>query len=226
MGYYRFSCEWDWDGAEAAYRRAIELNPNSVKAHLSFGLFLIYMGRFDEGVPHCETARRLDPNSLETNIWLAFGYGVARRADESIAQLEFIRELDPSWQAIHHCIGIAYAWKGMWNEAVASCDRYAGAHPTFEYCGTVYGLAGLREKALARFEFCSTESDVNPMCMAGIHAALGETDEAMVWLETAYEQRRAWLVGWMRLPLIADNLRDDPRFEDIELRMGLPEYPR
>ena len=52
--------------------------------------------------------------------------------------------------------------------------------------------------------------------------AEGEIDEAIAWIETAYAERRPWLVGWLRTPVLTDNLRHDPRFQDILRRMKLP----
>jgi serine/threonine-protein kinase len=225
LGDIKKSYDWDWIGAEAAYKHAVELNPSSAASQTSLGLFLVYMGQFDEGVERCEAAQQLDPFSLETNIWLAYAYFLAHHFDDSIARLEFIRELDPGWGQIHHCLGITYAAKGLWDEAIASCNRYTG-HKIPEYCGSVYALAGHRDQALERLQFCSTETDANPLCMAGIHAGLGEIDEAIAWIETAFEERGVWLLPWMRTPVLTENLRDDPRFQDIMRRMNLPEYKR
>jgi tetratricopeptide (TPR) repeat protein len=207
---------------EAEYRRAIELNPSSVSARMSLGLFLIYLGRVDQGLESCEAAGQLDPFSLENNIWLAYAYALSHRVNESIERLEFIRDLDPGYGELHHCLAIAYAYKGQWDEAVASCDRYTG-YKIPEYCGSVYALAGRTDKALERLRFCSTETVINPLCMAGIRAGMGEIDEAIGWLEQAYEQRHGFLQQWMHTPVLTDNLRDDPRFQDILSRMNLPE---
>lgn len=221
LGKFRYTFEWDWPEAEASLRRAVALSPNSADAHMSLGIFLIYMLRLEEGIENCESAHRLEPASLETNIWLAFAYAVADRWDDSIARIEFIRDLDPEWQPIHHCLSVAYAATDRWDNAVASCDRYPGPKDV-EYCGSIYGQAGFRDKAVQRFEMCKSGSYIDPLCAAGIHSGLGEIDEAFDWLEAAYEERAPMMLAALRMPVIMDNLHGDPRFEDILRRMNLP----
>jgi serine/threonine protein kinase/tetratricopeptide (TPR) repeat protein len=219
--------EWDWAGSMEALQHAVDLNPSNADARTTLGLHLILDGQFDPGIQQCQTAQSLDPLTPETNMWLGAAYGWAGRWDEAIRQLEFLRDLDPSWDHVHHCLGFGYASAGRWDDAVASCDQWMGHfRGSLDYCGPIYALTGYREKALDRLALCTRGDEIDPMCAAGIHAGLGDVDEALAWVETAYQQRTPMLVYWMRMPLLIDNLRDDPRFKDIERGMGLSEYRR
>jgi tetratricopeptide (TPR) repeat protein len=217
--------EWDWAGVLDACQHAVDLNPNNVHARILLGLYLIYDGNFEDGINHCEQAQRLDPLSFDVNVWLAFAYGMANRWEMSLRQLEFVQELNPSWEHIHHCRGAAYASLRRWDDAVASCDRWDGFEST-EYCGPIYAKVGQRQKAHERLVLCTSGEEVYPLCAASIHSALGEIDEAINWIEEAFERKDMNLYAMMSMPLLFDNLRDDPRFLAIKRKMGLPANKR
>ena len=65
-------------GAEQAYQRALELDPNSSTVHRDYGGDLIGLGRFDEALKELELAVELDPISTNRNQYLAWGYKMAR----------------------------------------------------------------------------------------------------------------------------------------------------
>ena len=90
--------------------------------------------------------------------------------------------------------------------------------------GWVYALSGRRNEALGLARRVKTRAAKDPevaMELAGIHAALGNKDEAFFWLERCYQMKRAVLIGLKCAPEL-ESLRSDPRFQDLLRRMGLP----
>jgi Tfp pilus assembly protein PilF len=93
----KFFFDWDWDGAEECFQKAIELNPGSAAVHHNYTLYLLAMGRVKETVQEAKKALMLDPLSLVNNNSLGNAYFYAGRHDDAIEQLEKTLELDPNF---------------------------------------------------------------------------------------------------------------------------------
>ena len=63
QGFARRFYDWDWDGAERSFKRAIELNPNLALAHTEYEFLLLSLGRFDEGIAEAQKATAIDPRA-------------------------------------------------------------------------------------------------------------------------------------------------------------------
>lgn len=83
----RADYDWDWEGAETEFRRALELDPKHVNAHQWHAVFLAKMGRFKEAFPEIEIAKELDPLSLPVAMSAGAILRYARRYDEAIEEL-------------------------------------------------------------------------------------------------------------------------------------------
>jgi serine/threonine-protein kinase len=197
-------------GDEDSLRRAVELNPSSAFSQLQLGIHLVGSGRNEEGFERLDTALRLDPISHFTRQWVAAVYHYARRFDHSIVVLNRGLELDPGDRSTVFdsiWLGLNHASLGRFGEAEEHCDR-AGES---ELCGLVYAVVGARQKARDRLALIQTNPYVNPCYVAGIHAGLGEIDQALTWVDTAVQQQHPWLrICFM--PLMQDILSDDPRY--------------
>jgi tetratricopeptide (TPR) repeat protein len=104
-----------------------------------------------------------------------------------------------------------------------SCDIYPGSGP-IAWLGQVYATAGYRSEALKileQLQELSKQQYVSAYGVGRIYAALGQTKEAHRWLETAYEQHANWMV-FLKVDLVFDDLRSDPRFQDLMRRMNFP----
>jgi TolB-like protein len=84
----RFFYDWDWDGAEQGFQRALELNPNYAQGHQWYGLFLVSLGRGQEAVVEAEHARELDPLSLIINAMTGYVFHYVREYDQVIEQCQ------------------------------------------------------------------------------------------------------------------------------------------
>jgi tetratricopeptide (TPR) repeat protein len=156
--------------------------------------------------------------SFRTRAWVAGAYHYVGQFDRSIALLEQVQQVNPHSrpnQFISIFLGLNYAAKGMYDEAVVSCDQAGDS----ELCGLVYAVAGQSEKAQATLRWMMTNPNIGPCYVAGIHAGLGDTNQAMAWVGKAIEQDHPWL-RFCFMPLVRDLLADDPRYQEILQRMA------
>jgi len=192
-----------------------------------FSFVLAWTGRYEEAYSEAQRALRLDPLSSITNSMVGWVYLHGRRYDQAIEQLQKTLELDPRSGASWAFLGWAQSCKSLHDSAIASlrksCEIFPGSGP-IAYLGQVYATAGYRSEALKileQLQELSKQQYVSPYGVGRIYAALGQTEEAFRWLETAYEQRGDWMV-FLNVDPVFDDLRSDPRFQDLLRRMNFP----
>ncbi len=220
----------DWNLRESTreFERAIELNPNYATAHHWYAREnLTIMGQFDKALAEMRRAQELDPLSPIINANFGKAYFNARRYDEAIQQLRKTVEIDPGFFVARHYLGSAYAMKGDFSAALA---EYQKAHQLNEFdphvialTGRLYAVTGKRAEALemiAKLKSIAAERYVADYSIALIYAALGEKDQAFERLEKSYRDHTVDMLTLHYDPLI-DNLRSDPRFADLQRRVGL-----
>ena len=219
--------DWDWDGAEREFKRAIELNPNSPSAHNWYAYYLIAMARFDEAEAEAESARRLDPLSLFFNANKARIFFYARQYDRTIEHSLKILGTNPKFHNAHFMLGLAYAKKGDYGRAVEAfqtVQTLAGDNPLWDaMLGYTYAKAGRGEdalKLLAGLKERARNGYVTPMYMAIICAGLGDKDQTFAWLEKAVDERAGILVYFRNEPVF-EELSADVRFARLLGRIGL-----
>jgi TolB-like protein/DNA-binding winged helix-turn-helix (wHTH) protein/tetratricopeptide (TPR) repeat protein len=217
--------DWDLDAGGKEFRRAIELNPGYATAHHWYAWHLSLLGRFDEAIAEMRKAENLDPLSLIINADVAELLVIAHHYDESIAQSRKTIEMDPNFALAHNQLAQAYLQKHMYGEAVPELQRalqLSGGSPTIiANLARAYVASGKRNEAtrlLNDLKERSIHGYSNGSEIATIYASLGDTDQAMKWLEKAYEER--FNPGVLLRPGF-DPLRSDPRFQDLVHRVGL-----
>jgi TolB-like protein/DNA-binding winged helix-turn-helix (wHTH) protein/Flp pilus assembly protein TadD len=224
----KFLYDWDFPSAEQEFRRALELNPNSVNARADYADYLMAMGRTDESI--VERKRNLDIDPLARRpIWaLATGYYWARRYDEAIALARRAIELDPNHWSGHLDLGLALEQKHQFDEAVSELRKAVAASNNKLWVSFVahdLALSGNRasaENMIAELQRLSQRTYVSPWLLAMIYPDLGDKDKAFKWLEKCYERREHDLVFSNVWPMFAI-LRTDPRYQDLIRRVGLPQ---
>jgi len=229
LAYVKFRYEWDWSGAEAEYRRAIELNPNYATAYQWASLNLAAVGRLDAAISQIRRAEELDPLSpiINSNVeWVLY---LARQNDDAIAHCRKTLEIDPSFFATHKYLGLLYVQKGMYEQGIGEYLKAKDLSPDDYHIvaliGHAYALSGQRDKAretLLELRELAKRKYVQPWSIALIYTGLGEKDQAMVWLEKAYDDRSSYMVYLKAEPML-DSLRSDSRFRDLLKRMELPQ---
>lgn len=219
--------DWDLNSGDWEFRRAIELNPGYATAHHWYAWHLSLLGRYDQALVEMRKAQSLDPLSLIINADLAELLVLAHAYDESIAQSRKTIEMDGNFALAHNQLGQAYLQQHRNEEAVAELQRavqLSGESPTaMANLARAYVASGKRneaEKLLNDLEKRSLPGYSHAPEIATIYAALGDKNQAMNWLEKGYEER--FNPGVLLRPGL-DPLVSDPRFRDLERRMGLPE---
>jgi adenylate cyclase len=227
LGRILFLYEWDWEGAEREYQRVRQLDSSWEGPTL----FLCLTGRFEEAIAANRRQLEFDPQSPATSHSLGFMYFWAGRYDEAIAQQKRTLQLDPDRPYSRSQIGWAYAKKGMYAEAVAECDaaiRQLGKREDQEligHCGWVYAVSGRRDKAMEiarRLRRPVPPRWVNPVHLAKIYDGFGERERAIRFLYQAYEERSPLMAHLKTDPMYSDQLRADPRFQELLRRVGPP----
>ena len=228
MGLVRFRYDWDWEGAESEFRRAIELNPNSTVAHHYYSHNLEVMGRTEEALVESKRWIELDPFSPAAYEHLGWQYVGLRRYDEGIQMLRKSLQLDPNFQEAIHSLGEAYLQKGMLREAIAQLRRAIDLSPhdarNLGALGHAYALSGRREEAGKILKELKESSNIlwNILWIAEVYAALGDKDHAFECLEKAYRDRD-FTFEFLKYEPYWESLRSDPRFKDLLRRIGLPQ---
>jgi tetratricopeptide (TPR) repeat protein len=222
----KMNYDWDWAGAERHFERALELNPSHAPARHWFGWYLTLRGRHDEAISQLLHAKQLDPLSLGINWFMSASLCLAGRYDESVEAARGLVDLEPNFWAGHWALAVAHAYKGEYAEAFKAYAKAEAldASPMIRAAHAhARALAGDRRAALAALaELKSRERDayVPPYYLALIHAALGEPEHALDYLERAYQERDGSL-PLLKVDRRLDSLRPDPRLQDLITRLNL-----
>jgi len=220
--------DWDWSGAENEFKRAIQLNPNSATAHQWYGDFLTKLGRFEDARLELKKAQELDPLSLLINTTVGRQLYFARQYEAAIDQLQKALDMDPNFVPAQHAIESAYAQNGMFKEAVAERQKVltlSGNPDLAAAIGEDYrqsGYPGVLQSWLEGLKEVSKRGYVSPYNIAQIYGRLGEKDQALAWLEQAYNQRDSKLT-YMKIEPAFDEIRSQPRFQQLLHRLAFPQ---
>jgi TolB-like protein/Tfp pilus assembly protein PilF len=227
LGVVRFQYDWDWEGAEKEFKRAIELNPSYAPSHQFYADFLKSQGRFDEALSEMSYASALDPLSLSINTGIGHVLYLSRQYDRAIEQYRNTIKLDPNFVQARLWFGRPYLQKRMYKESLmelAHAVTLSGESTiSLAMLGHANGAAGKKEEAekiLGKLTERSKHQYVPSYWIAMIHVGLGDEEESLAWLERAFQERSSWLV-WARVEPRFDSLRADPRFEGLLGRMRL-----
>jgi len=234
LAFHRFLYDWDFAGAEKGFKQALELNPNYAEAHHWYAIYLANVGRHDEAMPLGKRAVELDPLSLLMNMAPALIFYLARQYDRSVEVLQKIIDMEPNFPAAHSVLGNAYAQQGMYEHAMIEYQKVLELSKGVTVVETAmkaiiahaYARWGKRSKALKMLDLVTKASakgiSVSLYSIAGIYAALGQSEPAFEWLNKAYEQHDLQLVS-LKVDPTLDGVRSDPRFADLVRRVGLPQ---
>ena len=221
--------ERDWAGADEDFKHSIELNGNYSNAHRFYAIYLVSMGRSEEAVREVRRSEELEPLSVSVKAHLAFIFYFARRYDEAIAAGKKAVELDAMSTVAHQRLGSAYEQTGMFPEAIAEFQKAVDGSNRVQLAvaslAHAFALAGKRaeaEKLLAELKERSGSEYVSSYLIAEIYVALGEKEAAFNLLDKAYDERSIDLVLAKVDPRL-DPLRDDPRFQELVKKVGIPQ---
>jgi TolB-like protein/thioredoxin-like negative regulator of GroEL len=210
--------DWDWGGAEQELRRALELDPGSLDAHIDYGTLLMHLGRHDEAINEGQIAAQLDPLSSRTQSFLGRFLYRARRYQEALPHLKRAVELEPRSLHANVRLGEVYVQLGRYDEALAALELMPLSGDLQLAMARVYALMGRQREARQMISGAKAQ----PYAFARFYAALGDKDEAFRILEKAVEERNSLLVALKEDPPY-ENLHSDPRWKILLRRMNYPE---
>ena len=217
--------DWDWQGAENEYRRAIELNPNYPTAHHWYGSQLILQGRMERALQELRTAQQLDPLSLGINKDLAVALIYARDYDGALQQCRKTLEIEPTFLMMSTYIAQIYQLQQKYAEAVTELETARTAAPgdaEIAYgLGQAYALNGKKNEALKILnELNQPGNAFLPKEAAYLYSLLGEKEQAIAILQKAAENHIMAVAEVKMDPRLAE-LRKDARVGEILKKIGL-----
>jgi tetratricopeptide (TPR) repeat protein len=220
--------DWDWQGAEKEYRRALELNPNDAMARFWFGEYLQVMGRNEEGFAQMRQAIALDPLNPNPAAELGSQFYTARQYDQAMRAFQKVLELEPDNAWAHYGLGWVYSERKMYPEAIAEFAKAVDLsgrnnESTAASLGKVLGDSGRKQEArkiLKELKERSKHRYVSPYLIGLVQLGLGERNQAIASLEQGYTNRDQWMM-YLKVDPGWDDLRSDPRSKDLIRRVGL-----
>jgi len=223
----KFWFDWDFKGAEAAARRAIQLNENYSWAHLYLAHALSNVGRHDEALAVIQRALVLDPFSLITGAMRGQFLYHAGRYEDSVKQFHVTLGMEPRFWVGQICAAKVYAKLQMYPEALRACEHAweysSGNTEAPSIAGYIHAVTGDKTKAKSKIQemlALRKQRHVSPYNLALVYAGLGETESAMQWLEQAFEERDVHMT--FLLDYKWDGIRSDERFQKLLSRVGFP----
>jgi TolB-like protein/DNA-binding winged helix-turn-helix (wHTH) protein/Tfp pilus assembly protein PilF len=223
LGFLLDGFDWDLDGGDREFKRAIQLNPGYATAHHWYAWHLILLGKNAEAIDEMRKAENLDPLSLIINSDLAELLLIAGLPDESVQQSRRTIEMDPGFALAHNQLGQAFLEKHMLSPAINALQKAVRLSGSSQNCvanlARAYAAANRKPEAIKMLNDLKDRSP-HPHApeISMVYAALGDKDQAMLWLEKAYQQR---LNPGVLLRPGFNPLRQDPRFMDLRSRIGL-----
>ena len=220
--------QWDWSGAEQAFRRAIELNPRYATAHFWYARMLAGLGRYDDALERLREAHRLEPLSRVIRDNLTQFHILRNEPAIALVEARRLVELAPDYPSGHALLGRVLLLNGKPDEALIAVDRAiameTGIRARLARIAALVALGRHDEAAsLAReYEGQHAVGNLDAYWVANAYVDLGDDGQALAWLERAIAERSA-LVSGVRADTSMLRLRDDPRFRAIIARMGMPE---
>ena len=216
--------DWDWEGAEQHFHRAIELDPNYATAHQWYAEYLALQGRFEEALVESERARRLDPLSLIIATDNAVILYYSRQYDRAIHKFRGVLEIEPGFPQAHRVM-MPYVEKGRYADAVATVGVIGPSDNAWTWVMYTYidgrsGQARQARQAFDKFQDLNRSQTVEPGIAVWAYLGVNEKDEAIASLEQAYAQHSDTMCT-LKVEPGYDPLRSAPRFQDLLRRVGL-----
>jgi adenylate cyclase len=226
MGILKFWFDWDWNGAEIEFRRAIAAKRPDPSAHTFYGHLLSNMGDHTGALQQMRRALDYERHSALANALFAQCLYYEGRYDESLAHLQETLKLDRELWLTYNMIGRIYGLKGMYDEALQAFDtasKLGGSLVVRATAGYTLAASGKREEArkiLDELTARAAQGYVPPSNFALVHLGLGEHEQALDRLEQAV-QARDMLLTFLTVEPRWAGLAEHARFTDVLGKVGL-----
>jgi eukaryotic-like serine/threonine-protein kinase len=225
MAYIKMSYEWDFEGADAEFQRAILLNPTYPTAHQWYAEYLSSVERHDEAVAEIRKAKELDPLSPIIYSVEALILYQARRYDQMIELCQRVIEMYPDFPEVYEYLKRGYQAKGMYKEAIAArqtrqrmlgrtTPRTAAVRVASSATDPVAYWRARLDQGLEEARAHGSEPFELAFELAELFAQVGQKGPALRWLEKACAQSD-FNMKYLRTAPLLDPVRGDPRYWDL-----------
>jgi tetratricopeptide (TPR) repeat protein len=218
--------DWNWEAAERELKQALSLDVNVARTWNVLGFCQAAKGRLAEALASMQRAHEVEPLVAVRRCDLAKCYNWLRRHDEAIAEAQRALELEPGFPLSYSELGLAYIEKKMYAQAITELrkERSDGRLRASGLLGYAYAKAGQKadaRKVVAELGESPGERFGCAFAIARIQAALGDKDQAFLWLQRACAEHDP-LVVWLKVDPTMDDLRSEPQFNALLKGLGLP----
>jgi serine/threonine-protein kinase len=221
LAFVKLFYDWDWKGADTEFQRTFKVDANYAMARQWYAMELAALGRYEEAKQTTDHALQLDPLSNSINATSGLVFYFSREFEPSLAQCRKTIELDPNFFASHFVCGLALEQMGQHDEALAEFQAavdLSGRLPLFlAALGHAYALVGRKTEThelIDEIRDASKHKYESSYSVAAIYAGLGQTDQALEWLERACDERATWMI-FLKVHPYFDNLHTEPRFQEL-----------
>jgi serine/threonine-protein kinase len=221
-GWVLLNLDWDFPGAEAEFRQAIEVNPSDARAFQWLAQCYLYQNRCEEGIAPGNKAQELDPRSPLIAVERGWPFFYTGRNSEALRHFDRAIELEAGFPLAHFNVGNVLESEGQMEEALAKYEYAAslsGNAPMYQaFRARGLALLGKREEAMDILGGVMEAAEIgasSSVYAAHVYDGLGDVDEALRWLERARERRDPIVLAIHSAWLPFQNLRGDSRYEAI-----------
>src|SRR5213593_3211490 len=215
--------DWDLDGAEAEFNRAVEIEPNSTPSNYFIAALYAARGDRDEALAYLRRTAKIDPASLWVSNFACEIYRYFGLTDEAIAAGERALQLDPTFLYGEPLLAALYREMGRFDDAIALYKKSQDISGRVPFgLAITYAKMNRREEAREILKAaCATRGSYTPGdATAHVHVVLGENEEAIRELQRAYDEHSSSL-HFIGIAPEFEQLRSDRRFVSIVQRIGL-----
>jgi len=227
LGMVKYFIDWDWEGSEKCFLKALEINPNSAETHQYYAMLSTTLGFHKKALKEAELAHKLDPLNAPISHILSYAYFNNNQFDLAIEQHNKTLEIDADFGDTWNSLAWMYLKAADYDKAMEIFNKNLEV-PAYQSkaiagLGYIYSKLDQPERAkeyIKQLERLDSEDVPLDMDLAIIHSGLGEWDTAFSFLNNAIDKRLGGL-NFINGKYWKD-IHDHPKFKDVLKRMNLP----
>ncbi|MGB0347108.1 MAG: hypothetical protein ACPGGA_06460, partial [Balneolaceae bacterium] len=230
LGFVHLFSKWNFEQAEANFRKAITLEPDHIDARIGLGYLYKSLGEYDRMIHHVKAASKLEPLSLPAKVELAKAHIMNQNYETSLQIFDEVLELDPMFRMAYEGKSMTYLEMGDLESAWVFANKYLelvkDPNAGGAFLGYISALRGDTEGVNSNLERLTnrikdnSELDLS-IDFACVYAGLNEFDTAFKYLNDGVDNHLGAMV-FLDAMLPFKRMTNDPRFQQIRERIGLP----
>jgi len=228
LGVVKVWTDWEWDAAEIAFKRSLEINPNLAGAHAYYSHLLGILKRPEESLFHIQRAIELDPYNPLYKVLYGVVLLMTRQYEQAIITLKELEKMAPNNPLIQIVLFQSYHHMGKFDEAYQKQRRLlelVSEAAVIQAFDNTYKQSGYQQALDSAAEAWKDLKDINfipPDNMYWLYAAAGNKENALEWVERGYEVHDSGIPYIGVIPIVFDLLKDEPEYQDLLDKLKLP----